>query len=77
MTVVRRSLWRGFFESVMGDNGFPDWRWPESPVPYVEADLFENWLVERWRHHIRSEAFEDSAECQYLRAEFEREMGKA
>lgn len=63
-------------ELFMRDSGFPDWHWPEplEIVPYCEADIFEEWLIERWLAHIRSEEFQESADYHFLRAEFEREM---
>ena len=60
---------------------------PEQPAPqwsdeeWVEflglvyvglADPFEEWLVRRWLREARSEAFRESAEYEYLRAEWER-----
>lgn len=36
------------------------------------ADAFEAWLIERWLREVRSEAFQASAEFEYLRAEWER-----
>lgn len=35
-------------------------------------DAFEAWLIERWLREIRSEAFRESAQAEYLRAEWER-----
>lgn len=37
----------------------------------ADADLFEEWLVERYRNHVTSERFRRSAEYHYLRAEWE------
>lgn len=36
------------------------------------GDLFEEWLIERWRRRVASAAFRESAEFEYLRAEWER-----
>jgi len=37
-----------------------------------EGDLFEEWLIERWRRDARSPEFQASAQYQYLLAEWER-----
>lgn len=42
------------------------------PDPQQPADPFEAWLIERWLCEVRSEAFQSSAEGQYLMAEWER-----
>ena len=34
---------------------------------------FEAWLIEKWRRDIGSEAFRETAEYEYLRAQWERE----
>ncbi len=35
--------------------------------------VFEDWLVEKWLAEIRSDAFRETAEFEYLRAQWERE----
>lgn len=35
---------------------------------------FEAWLIERWLKHVRSEAFQETAEYQFLRGEWERSL---
>ena len=42
---------------------------PEPPAPDI---AFEQWLIERWLRDIRSEAFRQSADFQYLQGEWER-----
>lgn len=39
--------------------------------PNQYADAFEEWLIERWLKHARSEAWQSSAEYEYLRAAWE------
>jgi hypothetical protein len=34
---------------------------------------FEGWLVEKWLREIRSDSFRETAEFEYLRAQWERE----
>ena len=43
------------------------------PVALGDDELFEEWLVERWRQEARSAAFRASAQYEYLRAEWERD----
>ena len=56
-----------------------DWFIAERDRLYLEAERdsepepFEAWLTERWLREMRSEAFQASAEFQYLYAEWERE----
>jgi len=42
------------------------------PDPRMPADPFEEWLIARWLKEVRSEAFQNSADAQYLMAEWER-----
>ncbi len=58
----------------MRASGFPDWVWPDPPTDRMsDADLFEEWLIERWLRQIRSDEFKETAEYHYLRAEWERD----
>lgn len=41
------------------------------PAPAPDS-AFEQWLIERWLRDIRSEAFRQSADFQYLQGEWER-----
>lgn len=51
-----------------------DWFVAARPPPpeITNEDMFEAWLVERWLKHARSEAYQDTAEYQFLRGEWER-----
>jgi hypothetical protein len=42
------------------------------PDPRQPDDPFEAWVIERWLKEIRSEAFRDSADYEYLRVRWER-----
>jgi hypothetical protein len=42
------------------------------PATTCLASAFEEWLIARWLHDIRSSAFTASAQGQYLIAEWER-----
>jgi hypothetical protein len=69
---LRRMQFHRLHTEFMRAEGFTGWEWPIE-VSYCHADLFEEWLIERWLRHIRSEAFRETAEYHYLRAEWERE----
>ena len=63
--IWRDQRYRAAFERL----GIP---YPDPPVPYVKADLFEEWLIERWLREVRSDSFRETAEYHYLLAEWER-----
>ena len=48
--------------------------YPDPPTVGSRADDFERWMIQRWLTHLRSDSFRQSAEYQYLRAEWEREF---
>ena len=43
------------------------------PMRMADVDLFEAWLIERFRAQLASEEYRATAEYHYLRAEWERE----
>lgn len=46
---------------------------PCGPDPAAPEDQFEAWVIKRWLRQIRSEAFQNSADYEMLRARWERE----
>ncbi len=63
--IILDQRWRAAFAKL----GMP---YPDPPVAYSHVDDFERWLIERWLEHARSDSFRQTAEYQYLRAEWER-----
>lgn len=71
---LQRGQMRRLTEDVMRAWGFGGWTWPEpSTGRRADADLFEAWLIERWRREVRSDSFRQSVQYERLRAEWERE----